>query len=73
MSGQTFLCSTPDRCEKHGKELHGYPCWDCQQEWRKANPRTAGAITKFAARRGSARAVQVARAADQAARNEATR
>jgi hypothetical protein len=67
MGGRTFICGTPDRCEKHGYELHGYPCHDCHLEWERAYPRTAAAITEFAGGRGSVAKIRRAEKADQAA------
>jgi len=67
------ICGAPEpcvyRCEKHARLLHGYPCGPCGHEWEAANPRTAAAISKFAAGRGSAANVSAARKADEAARN----
>jgi hypothetical protein len=56
------------RCEKHDRDLHGYPCGPCGIEWEQANPRTAVAISRFAAGKGSAAAVSAARRADEATR-----
>jgi hypothetical protein len=38
------------RCEKHDRDLHGYPCGDCQREWREANPKRAAEIARIARR-----------------------
>lgn len=34
------------RCEKHDRDLHGYPCIECQREWREANPERAAAVDR---------------------------
>ena len=53
----------PVICDRHNTISHGYPCGDCQREWRQANPRTAAVIGK-----GSAAAVAKARREDKANR-----
>lgn len=71
MSETECVCGAPEpcthRCEKHDRVLHGYPCAVCEREWEAANPRTAAAISKLAAGKGSSAAVSAARRADQAA------
>ncbi len=49
------LCATHDKwC------LIGYPCWECQEDWRKAHPERAKAISDFVAGRiGHARVRQI--------------
>jgi hypothetical protein len=54
------------RCEKHGRALHGYPCIVCERDWEAAHPKTAAAISAFAAGKGSAARVAAARKADPA-------
>lgn len=39
-----------DRCEKHGADLHGYPCEECQAEWRRANPEKVAAVRRITRR-----------------------
>jgi len=63
-----YLCGVPDSCDKHGYELHGYPCYDCQVEWEQANPRTVAAISEFTQGRGSVAKIRSAEKADAAAR-----
>lgn len=58
------------RCEKHDRDLHGYPCVECGREWEVANPATSQAISNLAAGRGSLGAISVARRVDAAARDE---
>lgn len=67
MSGATFICETPDRCDKHQGKLHGYPCHECQCEWEATHPRTVKAIAALTGGRGSVQAVQAAAKADAAA------
>lgn len=66
MSGRVFLCGTPDRCEKHNRALHGYPCHACMEDFAEANPRTVEAIRNFAGGRGSVAAINRAKAIDKA-------
>ena len=35
-------------CDKHDQDLHGYPCFPCQEEWALSHPHTSIAITKIA-------------------------
>ncbi len=44
MTGAVYICEFPDRCEKHNRDLHGYPCHPCGQEWEAAHPLTVAAI-----------------------------
>lgn len=53
------------RCPKHDRILHGYPCGPCQREWERANPKTAAAIERIAAGKGSLAGLKAARAADR--------
>lgn len=64
MSGNLFICGMPDRCVKHDRPLHGYPCYACQTEWEQANPRTVAAITAFANGKGSVARYRAAQKAD---------
>jgi hypothetical protein len=59
-----YICERPDRCEKHGQKLHGYPCDDCQTEWRRTHPRTAVAISELMRGRGSVAKYRAAAKAD---------
>jgi hypothetical protein len=61
MSGATYICGVQDFCVKHNIKLHGYPCYDCQEEWRNTNPATYTAIAKFAAGKSSLASIQNAR------------
>lgn len=56
------ICSF-DYCDKHQRELHGYPCWACHQEWEATHPNVAAAIQ---AGRISPAQLKAARAADAA-------
>ncbi len=31
-------------CSRHDCDLHGYPCSECDREWREAHPRTYAVI-----------------------------
>jgi len=55
------------RCARHDRDLHGYPCAACQEEWRAAHPRTAAAIFKHPT------AFRRAKEADAAAHTEPCR
>lgn len=68
MAGATFICGVDDRCERHGYDLHGYPCHACHQEWEEANPRTVAAIAEFAAGRGSVAKIRAAEKTDESTR-----
>lgn len=46
--GLMTVCSF-DICAKHGKQLHGYPCHDCQAEWQETHPKSHQAIADFVA------------------------
>jgi len=70
MTGRVFICERPDRCVKHDRALHGYPCDACMDEWRQANPRTAAAIAKFAAGGSSVAKYKAAQKADAASREQ---
>ena len=54
------------RCERHGRDLHGWPCGACGAEWEQAHPKTAHAIGLVAAGRGTTN-LAAARRADAAA------
>ncbi len=45
------ICGAPDscegRCERHGRDLHGYPCCECQREWRESHPAEAAQIDRL--------------------------
>ena len=45
------ICSAPDpckgRCEQHERDLHGYPCCECQREWRESHPAEAARIDRL--------------------------
>lgn len=56
------------RCERHDRDLHGYPCGACQSEWAEAHPRTSAAI-----RKGSQAAYRAAKKADAEAHTEPCR
>lgn len=36
-------------CDKHDRDLHGYPCAECQREWREANPESAAKVDRLVA------------------------
>ena len=40
----TLIVCEFDICHKHGTKMHGYPCHDCQEEWRTNHPLSVQAI-----------------------------
>jgi hypothetical protein len=56
------ICTIRARCEKHGRDLHGWPCPDCIDEWRAAHPATSAAIARIAS--GKSANLSAARRAD---------
>jgi hypothetical protein len=42
------------KCRRHDVELHGYPCWGCQEEWARRSPRVRALIARQASGKGAA-------------------
>jgi hypothetical protein len=61
------------RCDRHQRDLHGYPCGECSAEWAEAHPRTSTAISNVASGKGSPGAYKAAKRADAAAHTEPCR
>lgn len=66
----TVICGVSSRCERHDHELHGYPCWGCQQEWERRSPRVRALIGRQVSGKGKVvtpAQITAARKADAAA------
>lgn len=49
----TIICGVGSRCERHDNTLHGYPCWACNEEWRRRYPRVVALIHRQASGKGA--------------------
>lgn len=67
MSSAVYICGVADRCDKHNRVLHDYPCNLCHEQWQARHPNTVEAIARFAAGKGSLAAIRKAKEQDQIA------
>lgn len=48
---RTCVCGADEPCSsycgRHNRALHGYPCDECQREWREANPDKVAQIERL--------------------------
>lgn len=58
MGRQTFICTREPRCERHDRDLHGYPCHACDQEYWRRHPTARGLLLATLNKRGAIHTLQ---------------